>query len=167
MTLLCIFLCIACYYDYRYNRIPNWLLVVMGAAELVSAYMNGGFRKIPEFCLVTLLVILAFYPLFKIGTVGAGDVKLFGLCSGYLPKEKILTFLFFSLLIALFFSLVHFWRQGDFKERMTYLMLYIKEVADSGCWRLYWRDKEEYRRTGICLAGPILLSILLNIGGFY
>jgi hypothetical protein len=43
----------------------------------------------------------------------------------------------------------------------------VKEVADSGEWKLYFNDLQEKRDAGICMAGPILLSVLCYWGGFY
>ena len=113
------------------------------------------------------LMVFVLYPLFRFGTLGGGDVKLYGVCCGFFPEEKILSFLFFSLLFAALFSLIRFLRKADLKERLLYLFSYVKEVADSGEWKLYWNDVQEKRKAGICLAGPILLSVALYWGGLY
>ena len=56
------------------------------------------------FCNV-LLTTVAFYLFFYIGAMGAGDVKLLGVCAGYFSGEKVLCFLFFALLFAAVFAL--------------------------------------------------------------
>ena len=43
------------------------------------------------FCNV-LLTTVAFYLFFYIGAMGAGDVKLLGVCAGYFSGEKVLCF---------------------------------------------------------------------------
>lgn len=167
MVILCIFLCVACYYDYRYSRIPNWLTSAAFAAGVAAALAGGGMASVLSHLGPVILVIAAFYPLFRLGTLGAGDVKLFGVCAGYLPGGKILKFLFFSMLFAAIISLIRIIRQPDPKERFLYFCEYIRDVAESGRWKLYFEDKQEQRRAGICLAGPILLSALLYMGGLY
>ena len=107
------------------------------------------------------------YPFFRIGAVGAGDVKLLGVTAGFLPFEKILMFLFFSMLIAVIFSMIRFFKQRDAKERLEYLLGYLACIALSGRLWLYMEDAEDRRRTGICLSGPIFLSLLLYLGGAY
>ena len=165
--MLCIFLCMACYFDYRFCRIPNWLVLLILGLGLVRAFWTGGPYQIWSYVLWGSMMLLALYPLFRIGTMGGGDLKLYAVCCGFFPREKILSFLFFSLLIAALFSLFRFVRRADLKERFAYLLAYVKSVADSGEWKLYFSDVQEKKKAGICLAGPILLSVLLYWGGFY
>ncbi len=167
MVMLCIFLCIACYFDYRHSRIPNWLVAAALAVGVAEAFVRGGVLSVLYFLVSAVLTAALFYPLFRIGTLGAGDVKLFGVCAGYLPGEKILTFLFFALLFAAIHSLSRIAREPDPKERFLYFFDYLRDVAESGRWKLYFADKQEQRRSGVCLAGPILLSVLLYVGGMY
>lgn len=167
MTVLCIFLGAACYFDYRHSRIPNWLILLTLTVGFGNAYVSKSIPGILEYACVMAVIVLIFYPLFRIGTLGAGDVKLFGVCAGYLPADKILVFLFFSLLFAAASSLIRFMSEPDIKERFRYLFDYLYQVAESGRWQLYFADKQEQKRAGICLAGPILASILLYVGGIY
>lgn len=81
-----------------------------------------------------VLVMAVLYPFFKTGGLGAGDVKLMGVTAGYLPAEKILGFLFCSLLVAALISLFKILRKA---------------------------------KGGVRLAGPVLVSILLFLGGVY
>ena len=167
MIMLCVFLFIACYFDYRHSRIPNWLTAAALAMGVAVAFARGGVRPALNFLGPAVLAVAVFYPLFRIGTLGAGDVKLFGVCAGYLPSEKILTFLFFALLFAAIHSLIRIVREPDPKERFIYFFDYLRDVAESGSWKLYFADKQEQKRAGVCLAGPILLSVLLYVGGMY
>lgn len=167
MAALCVLLTAACGYDYRKRRIPNYLIA---AAAFVGAgwrFLSEGGEGILSFGAEAALMICLLYPFFRIGAVGAGDVKLLGVTAGFLPFKKILLFLFFSMLIAAIFSIIRFLRQRDAKERLEYLLGYLAAVAVSGRWRLYMEDAKERRRSGICLSGPIFLSLLLYMGGVY
>lgn len=167
MLILCIFLCIACYYDYRYCRIPNGLVLSILTWGNVLAARTGGVLTVISYLAVGAILVGVLYPLFRIGTIGGGDVKLLGACCGFFPKDKILFFLFFSLLFAALISLVRFMKKADLVERFTYLFSYLKEVADCGEWKLYAGDLQEKKQAGVRLAGPILFSILLFVGGLY
>lgn len=167
MGTLCAFLLIACYFDYRYRRIPNLLSGTMLAAGLVRSYLLHGRSGILIFVFAGLVLLLILYPFFKLGALGAGDVKLFGICSGYLAYDKILYFLFFSLLIAAIISLIKIITEHNAKERFRYLGDYFLEVVRSGQWHLYIKNKQEGYKSGIPLAGPILCSVLMSIGGVY
>lgn len=137
---LCAFLCCACYHDYKYRKIPNLLIVGILVVGLLMKLLWQGFSDFGEAVGIVAITIFMLYPFFRIGVLGAGDVKLFGVCAGYLSCDKVLYFIFFSLLIAAVISLVYF---------------AVK------------RDVKEYRKTKMPLAGPIFVSVLLYVGGVY
>ncbi len=167
MIAVCVLLVIACGYDYRSKKIPNYLIILLvlwgvGWSILTEGGM-GAFSYLGE----VVLMMVVLYPLFKIGTMGAGDVKLLGVAAGFLPFHKIFIFLFVSLLVAAIISLVKLWKEKYFLERMRYLLSYLADVARSGNWHLYQEDSQDKARVGVCLSGPVLLGLLLYLGGVY
>lgn len=120
-----------------------------------------------SYVLSIFLMIFLLYPFFKLGALGAGDVKLLGICAGFLQYDKILQFLFYSVLAAAIFSVIKLIREQSARERLAYLGEYLLDVARSGKWSLYIENEQEARRTGIALAGPILVSVFLHMGGVY
>lgn len=167
MAALCVLLAIACYYDYRKGKIPNLLLIVMFVTGLWYRAADGGINGVIRFPVESMGIMLLFYPLFRIGAMGAGDVKLYGICAGYLPWNKFLFFLFLSLLAAAMVSLAKMIKEQNAIERFSYLCEYIYEVVRKGRFRLYIENEKESRSAGICLAGPIFCSVLLYLGGMY
>lgn len=167
LVTLCVLLVAACCYDYKDNRIPNYLLIWMALLGVGWRFWDQGVPGALSYLGQAALVIAFLYLFFKIGCLGAGDVKLFGATAGYLPVGKILAFLMCSLLIAAVISLVKMWRKDDFFERMRYLAGYVAAVVKSGSWRLYTKDVKGRRKAGICLSGPVLASVLLYLGGVY
>lgn len=167
LGILCIFLSAAVYFDYTHRRIPNKLLLSMLVVEIVEQYLKTGLQGI-VFCTIRIgMVVLFFYPLFKIGTIGAGDVKLFGICAGYFSWNKLLYFLFFSLLFAAIISVLKLLMQHNAKERLLYLWEYILDVIQKGKFSLYIDNRREELKNGVCMSGPILYSVLLYLGGGY
>ncbi len=167
MIAVCVLLAVACGYDYRSKKIPNYLIILLVLWGVGWRILTEGGRGAFSYLGEAVLIMAVLYPLFKIGTVGAGDVKLLGVAAGFLPFHKIFVFLFVSLLIAAFFSLVKLWKEKYFLERMHYLLSYVAEVVRSGNWRLYLENRQERARAGICLSGPVLLGLLLYLGGAY
>lgn len=167
MAVLCFMLGISCYFDYRKGKIPNFLLVMMLIAGCGYRAIDGGGRGVGIFLLTGAGIVLLLSPLFRIGALGAGDVKLYGICAGYLPWNKFLLFLFFSLLIAAVISLFKMVLESNAIERISYLCEYVAEVVRTGKFYLYIENNKERRAAGICLAGPIFLSLLLYLGGVY
>lgn len=117
------------------------------------------------YCLTVIVVLLVLYPFFRIGGLGAGDVKLLSVCSGYFSGLQIFYFLFLSMLISVIFSVIPLLKEGYLKERVFYFLEYCTDVFRSGRWRLYLPQKGGKSPVGICMSGPILCSVLLCMGG--
>lgn len=167
LAALCVLLLAACFYDYRKKKIPNYLIVAMALTGVVWRFLMAGVSGAAVFALQTVLIGSILYPLFKIGAVGAGDVKLFGVTAGCLPFEKIFVFLFVSLLIAAIISLVKLWQYGNLRERLHYLTEYLTDVWKSSNFRLYLENGVDSPDIRLCLSGPVFLSLLLYLGGVY
>lgn len=167
LAALCFMLSAASLYDYRHGRIPNFVILMITTLGIGYRFRHSGAGGITEYLEEGFLVLIILYPLFRIGTVGAGDVKLFAVTAGYLSGKAVYCFLLSSMLISAVFSIIRLLKERDGKERFLYLCSYMTQVVTTGKWRLYFHDIRERRRAGICLSGPVLLSILLHLGGAY
>ncbi len=167
MGVLCLFLAVACGYDYHKNRIPNYLVAVALVYGVVWRIATEGGGGGILYILICTAVMAVAYPLFKIGCIGAGDVKLLGVTAGYFPIQKILSFLLLTLLIAGIISIIKILKQHSFWDRMAYFCGYLSDVINSRAWKLYFCSWNEAKEAGICLSGPILASVLMYMGGLY
>lgn len=134
---------------------------------MIYRLTGDGSSGILEYFTGMLLTIVMFYFFFWIGAMGAGDVKILGVCAGFFPKNSILHFLFFSLTIAAFFALCKMYKERNMKERLYYLGEYLWDVFRCGRWKSYFAAERESARAGICMAGPVFCSALLYMGGVY
>jgi len=157
----------ACGYDYCRRKIPNGLLIVVFLAGMGYRLQRDGPPGILLYLGQTAIAIALLYPLFKIGTVGAGDVKLLGAAAGYLPFQKIFLYFFVSLLAAAIISLGKLAANKNFRERLGVLTGYLKDIAKTGTLRPYSKADRDERAVSVCLSGPMLLSLLLYLGGVY
>lgn len=167
MTALCLCLAGACVCDYRHGRIPNCLLALTAALGMAWRFWSGGPPGAISYVGEGALVIALLYPFFKIGALGAGDVKLLGVAAGYLPFDRVLYFLFFSMLVGAIISLYKVWRQGNYLCRWSRFWKYLADVAKAGALLPYLKREEEERREGVRMAGPVLAGLLLYLGGVY
>lgn len=167
MAILCISLIIVSVCDYMRKKIPNWMVALIFAMGMWHSFYLSGVTGAGMYILVVLAVVFSLYPFFRIGGLGAGDVKLLSVCSGYFMKRRILYFLFFSMLISVVFSIVKLFRERNVRERLAYFGEYCIDVARSGKWKLYLPKSGEERLSGICMSGPILCSVILGLGGIY
>lgn len=166
MAVLSLLLTAACGFDYRIGKIPNGLVVATILTGLLFRFQGDGAEGLPLYLLGAVPVAALLYPLYKIGALGAGDVKLLGAAAGYFPFEKIFLFSFVSLLIAAIISLVKLLVNKNFRERLGVFFEYLERVAGEGALCPYPATAEK-GKTGVCLSGPILLSLLLYLGGVY
>lgn len=167
MAALCASLGVACYFDYRKSRIPNPLIVAMLTIGAGRGFFQNGVRGAGVYLFAAAAVLFVLYPFFRLGGLGAGDVKLLSVCAGYFPVNKVLYFLFFSLLVSTAFSAIKICRERNARDRVMYFCEYIADVAKSGRWYLYIPQKGERKFSGIRMAGPVLCSVLLGMGGVY
>lgn len=167
MAALCVLLAAACYCDYRKKKIPNCIIAAIVLSGTVWRWLMAGLFTAAVGVLCMALTGSLLYPLYKTGTIGAGDVKLFGATAGWLPFEKIFLFLFVSLLIAAIISLVKLLKNDNLYERIQYMLEYLTDVLRSGSWRLYLENCVDSPDIRLCLSGPVFVSMLLYLGGAY
>jgi prepilin peptidase CpaA len=67
---------LACVYDGRFRRIPNWLTLGAAGAALVFFFVTGGLRGAGASLAGWAIAAALFLPFFALGGLGAGDVKL-------------------------------------------------------------------------------------------
>ena len=164
---MCVLLAVACGFDYKTHRIPNGLIVCCLLSGMGYRIVADGGRGILEYLVSTLVVTMLFYFFFWIGAVGAGDVKILGVCAGFFPWNKVIYFLFFALVIAAVLALGKMYRERNLRERLYYLGEYLWDVLRCGRWKLYFAGEREETKAGICMAGPVFCSALMYMGGMY
>ena len=167
MAVLCFLLSVVCLTDYRNARIPNGMIMIIFLYGLGYRYRDAGGGGLTEYLVNSILMLLLLYPLFKIGALGAGDVKLFSVTAGCLSKQVVPCFVVVSLLISAMISLIKICRDRSGRERMRYLCSYAAGVCRTGQWKLYLNNVADSGKAGVHLAGPVFLSILLHVGGAY
>jgi prepilin peptidase CpaA len=81
---------IACAVDLRWRRIPNVLTFSTALAGLFYHYTAGGSDGLISAGLGCLAGLAIFFPLFALGGLGAGDVKLLAAFGAWLGPEQTL-----------------------------------------------------------------------------
>ena len=76
MAALCVILTAACGYDYRDNRIPNYLVLLAAVLGMGWQAWDGGVPGALAFWVQAALAMALLYPFFKIGGLGAGESAL-------------------------------------------------------------------------------------------
>ena len=73
---VCVVLIIAAYIDGKQLKVPNWITFPMVLSGLVYSTVVGGWEGLGAGLLGMTVGLLTLLPLYSIGGMGAGDVKL-------------------------------------------------------------------------------------------
>lgn len=157
--------------DFKYDRIPNDIIVLGIVIGFLSRIRGNGCQGILSAGVVILISFCILYPLFRIGGIGAGDVKLLLMTGSFVSADKQLHVMMFSFIIGALLSIEKMISEDNFKERMQYLFSYITDVLRTGQWKLYGEnlseDSHKYKSNKIHFALPILFSVMLGLGGIF
>ena len=110
-----------------------------------------------------MVVFVALYLFYKIGMLGAGDVKLYAIASLFLSHQNFLWFLLSSMTIAVVIGVLRLVKQKNVRQRIYYFCSYTAEVIRLGKISLYLSDlsKTEQRKATVHMAGPMLAGCIL------
>ena len=177
MIVLLLILMAAVYTDYRQNRIPNWIIVFGIVSGLLISFIHNGIGQMCEGLLGMILPVVLLYPVFMIGGLGAGDIKLFAVAGSYLGIKGVTISFIVAFVMGAIFSLVKMLRFHNFKERIYYFFSYMADIFLKGKWRLYEisdgqafevnepDDSSNFPKHKIHFALPIFLGVIVYIGG--
>ena len=169
MTILMGLLLAAAYFDLRKRKIPNLLILagaILGMVRLISCreplltYLPG-----------ILIPILILFPFFRIGTLGAGDIKLFSVIGFFLPLQISMKCMALGFIIAGFLGGCRYIRKGCLKTRLWQVLEYFSDCLKAGQMSLYDSRKQENLQEAetevIGLAFPTLIATILVTGGVW
>ena len=111
------------------------------------------------------------YPLFRVGVLGAGDVKLFVMTASFLSMREFMSILAGAFVIGAVFSIGKLITERNGRERFQYFFSYLCNVWQTGHWRIYGEDlKQDYHtycKNKIHFSVPILFSAVCRMGGLF
>ena len=164
LTLLPVLL-LAVVWDFYKGKIPNLLIGAGILAGSVSLIYQRGPGEIMAHIPGVLFPVIMLFPLYKIGTIGAGDIKLFSLLGFYFTFPATVFCVFCSFWVGAVISLVVLVWRDNLRERMVYLWNYLKEYFVTGRIQYYYLNTEEkqIQKSKIHFALPIFISVLFYI----
>lgn len=169
--LLLLLLLAAVLMDFTYDRIWNgWIVfgIIIGLSFRILEYQWHGLYGAAVSMLISFVLL---YPIYKIGGLGAGDVKLFLMLGSFVSAEALLRIMAASFAAGAILSMGKLISEKNLKERMWYFFSYLADVFYQRQWKLYgeelrW-DYRMYVSNKIHFALPVLIGVALWMGGFY
>ncbi len=157
--------------DFAYDRIWNgWILFGM-IIGLSFRFLESQWHGLYGAAVSMLLSFVLLYPVYKIGGLGAGDVKLFLMLGSFVTAETLLRIMVSSFVIGAVFSVGKLISEENLRERMQYFFSYLADVFSKRQWKLYGEELRGnyrmYASNKIHFALPVFISAALWMGGFY
>lgn len=157
--------------DFLYDKIGNGWIVIGILTGLFCRILENGWSAIYGAGAAIVLSFCLLYPLYKIGALGAGDVKLFFITGSFATVKWQLYCIGISFLVGAVFSIWKMISEENFKERIQYLFSYLLDILCTRQWKLYGenlkQDSYRYKSNKIHFALPICISVMLGIGGLF
>lgn len=152
--------------DLRSYKIPNACILIGMIAGLYMTYMSYSVKGVVTALGQMLLIFMAFYPFYLLKGIGAGDVKLLMMVASYIQGVRLFNYIFMTMIIASIISVIKMICFTESRERLFYLLRYVRKAAVTGAIDDYKIDTSN-KRSLIRLSVPALLSILFMIMGVY
>lgn len=106
IIILFLLLTVAAVTDLMFDKIYNgWVFAAMAAGLTYAVWQGGGSGFIQALVSMTVPILL-LYPLFMIGGLGAGDIKLLAAAGCFLTVKEIVICLGISFLLGAIFSIL-------------------------------------------------------------
>lgn len=155
--------------DLKTDRIPNGFILLGIALGILCGILSG--RDLSAVPVSVFLAFLLLYPLFQIGAMGAGDVKLFIMIGCFCGARDLAYIMLGAFVIGAVFSLGKLIAERNGRESFLYFFSYLSEVIRSRRIKPYGeerkRDYHTYCKNKIHFAVPILFSVVCRMGGLF
>ncbi len=125
--LVSVVLIVAAYIDGKELRVPNWITFPMVLAGLAYNTWVGGFPGL-GWALVGMMVgLLTLLPLYSVGGMGAGDVKLMAGVGAWLGWQTTLYAFGVSAVVGAVMAVVMVWRKGAVEKHYGQMLAILNE----------------------------------------
>lgn len=169
--LLAVVLLGGAWYDVREQRIPNWWCVcacVWGLWVTWQSASDGGHLGQTISFIARLLTVTAlWFPLFHLRMIGAGDIKLMALITGYLGFKTGTCVIAYGFFIGAVLAFLKMLIYRNLYQRLRYFFAYVRRLFLTREVVPYYRASRDGKRVviplGLCLLGGCVWYMILGI----
>lgn len=166
MAILIGIFCVAVFMDLRFYKIPNLCILAGMVTGLIMTCVSYSVGRMLEAGMIMMLIFMAFYPLYLLGGLGAGDVKLLMMTGCFIKTERLIQYLLITFALAAVVSIIKMLLFQESRQRLLYLVEYLKKAMLTGSIDNYIVDKKN-KRCVIRLSIPAFISLIIMCAGFY
>jgi prepilin peptidase CpaA len=151
----------AAFLDLRTRRIPNWLTMSALLLALAMRVPMGGPALLDGILAAAVAFALAI-PVFALGGLGGGDVKLLAAVGAFLGLDALWGALFVAVLVAGAFAIISILKQRRAPETLANLYIIVKGLTRKESWT-GWKGAEGDAPLTIRSAGVITRPFAVSI----
>jgi prepilin peptidase CpaA len=127
VKLVCVILIVAAYIDGKEFRVPNWLTFPMVLSGLIFNVVIAGWLGLGHGLLGMTVGLLCLLPLYAVGGMGAGDVKLMAGVGAWLGWETTLFAFCISTFVGAIMGIAMVLHRRSFKKHYAnFVMILLK-----------------------------------------
>lgn len=158
---------LAVYFDLRYGKIPNALIIVGIIFAVIKIILNYNDRGILLDCILGFIFpITVLFILFRIRVLGAGDVKLIAVIGFTLGLAAIQRIMIYSFYIAGIYSIVILIIYKDAYQRLKRLFRYFSNCVKTGhisSYSIYNSVSAKQLYYSIAILGGLIFSYIRTV----
>jgi prepilin peptidase CpaA len=149
--------------DLRSARIPNRLTYGAAAAALIYHGATGGWAALGTACLGSAVGVLLFFPLFALGGLGAGDVKLLGAIGAWLGPFDVFWVALYTSIAGGVMAIAVALAKGYLRQAVQNLRLLFTHWRVMGIRPLDELSLKNERAPRLAYALPIAVGVMVTL----
>lgn len=164
---LVVLVLVAAWIDLRSRRIPN-LLTVLGLLLALALRAAMGWEALFSGVMAMGIVVLFALPIFALGGLGGGDVKLLGMVGGFLGLDLLWGAVFMTLVVGGALALISVLRRGKAGETLANLYIIVRGLRQKESYT-GWKGAEGSAPLTIRSAGVVTrpFAVAIAAGAVY
>ncbi|MDO4166870.1 MAG: A24 family peptidase [Eubacteriales bacterium] len=115
----------AAYGDWREHRVANKWIILGWCLGILFRVWEGGIQALCIGFVALAVPLIAGWPLYHMGGIGAGDIKLCSVISVLCGMHFLGKVLVIMSVIAGIVSFVQLWRKAELRQRCVSLLVYL------------------------------------------
>lgn len=127
VKLVCLILIVAAYIDGKELRVPNWITFPMVFSGLIYCTWNDGWSGLGAGMLGMVAGLLCLLPLYSVGGMGAGDVKLMAGVGAWLGWQTTVYAFAVSTIVGAVMAILMVAYRRSFKKHYANFLLILSE----------------------------------------
>lgn len=160
MLYLIILLGVAVYYDVRYFRIPNPLILVGMMTGILYQFIYKTTTYL-DVLLGMLIPVVMLFLLFYLHMLGAGDIKLLSM-TGIFLGTSIFDVIWKSFILAAVISFFQLIIQKNFRNRILYFIGYCINVVKTGKVLPYYQPEQDGYKNAMHFSVAIFSAVIFS-----